>query len=146
MDAAQLLEPLDQLLQLFLVMDIDLNIAFEQSFLRLDGHGADVDPQFPGDEVGDLIDDAYIVHAYDADTREKGYLFIFSPFGLYDPVSIAGHQSGCIGTIGAMNGKSFAHGYKPEYIISRNGLTAVGKGVHNAVAAFPKDDQLGVLP
>jgi hypothetical protein len=114
MNAVELQQPRYQFFQLFLIMYIDPDIPFEKAVFCFDGQGIDIELQLPGNKIGDLIDDAHIIHSHDADTGEEGYLLVFGPFGLDDPMSIIGHQLGGIGAIGPMDGKAFTDGTKPK--------------------------------
>ena len=44
-----------------------------------------------------------------------------------------------------MNCQSFAGGYKSKHVITRNGLATIGQVIHDLVAAFAKNDQLGIF-
>ena len=46
MDTVELHQSRDQFFQLFLIMYIDADIAFEESIFRFDRQGIDVEPQF----------------------------------------------------------------------------------------------------
>jgi len=117
----------------------------KQSLLGFDGHGVDIDPELAGDQVGDLVDHAYIVEADDLKPCQEGDLLIFHPFGLHHAVAEIGHEFGGIGAIGAMDGKPLARGHKTKYIVAGDRFTAIGKIVHNAFAALSENDQLRVL-
>ncbi len=134
-----------QFFQFFFIVHIHSHIAVEETFFGFDGHGGDIDPQFTGDEVGDLMDHAHIIEAYDLETSEEGDLFVLRPFCFYDTMAIIAEQLGGIGTIGAVDGKAFARGYKTEYVITRNGFAAIGERIDDLVAAFSEDDELGIF-
>src|SRR5262249_11377060 len=131
--------------ELFLIMYVYFYIAFEKPFLRLDGQRIDIELQLAGDQVGDLVDDPYVVHADDAYTGEKGYFFILCPFRFDDAVTVIGHQFGGIGAIGAMDSEALPDRYETEDVVAGYRLATIGKGINDAVAAFTEDDQLGIL-
>ena len=76
------------MLALLFVISAIRDIPLKQPFLGLNCKRTDIYLQLAGNEIGDLIDDAYIVHAHDADTRKEGYLLVLGPFGLDDPVPV----------------------------------------------------------
>ena len=54
------------------------------------GQGGNIDFQFTGDEVGDLVHDSHIIHPHDFDTGEEGDFFILGPLSLDHPMAIIG--------------------------------------------------------
>src|SRR5665213_4173127 len=129
MYTTELFQPPDGIIQLFLIMYIYLDASFKKPFPGLHGEGIDIDFQFPRNQVGDLIDYTHIVYTYDADTRKERNFFVLGPLGFYHAVTVTGKQAGCIGAIRAVNRQPLSGGHKPEYIISRNGFTAIGQRI-----------------
>ena len=99
---------------------------------------ADIDLQFAGDQVGDLVDDTHIVQSNDLQTGKERDFFVLGPFCFYHAVAVVGQQLRGIGTVGAVDGESLAGGYKTKYVIAGNGLAAIGQGVHDLSLLSPK--------
>lgn len=80
MDAVKLFQAKHQFIEFFLIVHIDLDITLKHAFLRLDGDGIDIKPQFTRNQVSDLVYDAYIVETEYADTSKEGYLLFLAHF------------------------------------------------------------------
>ena len=61
-------------------MHVDADIAFEKTVFCFDRQCGDIQLQLTGDQVGDLVDDADVIHSHDPDTGKEGDLFILRPF------------------------------------------------------------------
>src|SRR5580700_10682239 len=126
-------------------MYIDANIAFEYAILRFDCKRVDIQSQFAGYQIGDLIDHPDVVHPDDPDAGEEGDLFILCPFGLDHAVTIVGQQFSRVGAIGPVDRQSLSDGHEAKDVVTGNGFTAIGQGIDNTVAAFTEDDQLCIF-
>jgi len=126
-------------------MNIKLDITHKESLFGLDGNGRDIDLELAGDEVGDLADHSHVVDSNDLDTGKKRDLLVLGPFGLDHTMSVVRQQLGRVGTSGSVDGQSLSGSNKPENIVTRNRLAAVGQIINDLIAAFAKNDQLGIL-
>src|SRR5262245_14843572 len=90
LDPIQPAQALYQLIQLLLIMYEHLDKALEQPFPGLDRKGGYIDLELTGDDIGDLMDNAHIIHPNDPDPGEEGDLAVLDPFGLYHTVAVVG--------------------------------------------------------
>ena len=95
--------------------------------MRVDTDGTEQDIVFLIDNGGDICHNSYIVMANDA--QRDGVLFAVafpSPTRLYDTVGETWLQLPCVRTVGTVYFDSSADGYKSEYIIAIDRVTAFG--------------------
>jgi hypothetical protein len=63
LDAFQMQQALYQFVQFFFVVHKQLDGAFKNAVVRLDGDSGNIDAHIAGDDVGDFVDNAHIIHA-----------------------------------------------------------------------------------
>src|ERR1017187_2738002 len=114
------------------IIDIQYNRPFKSPCYRGNGDGLDINLQLFRDNVRDIAYDTNTVYPgkFDAN-RESADLFqlVGSPFGPDDSISVIGHQSDAVRAVGAMDFDSVIYRNKPENIVSRDSIAALGKGI-----------------
>src|SRR5690349_7271303 len=115
MNTLQILEAVHEFVELLLIVDKEFDGTFKKAFFGLNGDSGNVDLQIAADDGRDLVNNAYVVHAYNFQTGKEGNFLILGPFRLYNPMPVIRQQFGCIGTGSAVNRQPLSCGYKPKY-------------------------------
>ena len=124
-NSLDLLEVFDEVFQMGGIVDEDHDGTLENALVAGNGNGSDVHFEVVRYHLRDFIDEPYIIDAYDTQAGQERQFLLRRPFGLYDTVSVVGHQLGRIGAVGTMDLDAVGNGDETEYVIAWYGVTKV---------------------
>lgn len=124
------------------VGDQHLDAPLKRAVGRGEADRAHVDVHVVGNDLGDGVDEAYVVDAGEVEADLELFGGARRPLGLHRAVGVLGKEVGGVGAVLAVDLDAAAHHHKPKHLVAGDGVAATREAVIDFLETLANEEHV----